>query len=70
MISEKGWATIWTPESVLYHLQSASRGFQFKPTKVYRKEREYFLKQWPHVVRDDPYFHPALSLYSHKPALA
>jgi GT2 family glycosyltransferase len=69
-ISEKGWATIWTPESVLYHLQSASRGFQFKPTKVYRKEREFFMKQWPHVVRDDPFFHPALSLYSHKPALA
>lgn len=69
-ISEKGWATVWTPEAVLYHLQSASRGFQFKPTKVYRKERDYFLKQWPHVVRDDPFFHPALSLYSHKPALA
>jgi GT2 family glycosyltransferase len=69
-VSARGWTTVWTPESVLYHRQSASRGFQFKPTKVYRKERDYFLKQWSHIIRDDPYFHPALSLFAHKPALA
>jgi GT2 family glycosyltransferase len=69
-ISKKGWTTVWTPESTLYHLQSASRGFQHKPTVVYRKEREFFLRQWPDAIRDDPSFHPALSLYSHEPALA
>jgi GT2 family glycosyltransferase len=68
--AERGWTTIWTPESVLYHLQSASRGYPLKPFKVFRKEREYFLQRWAHVIRDDRYFHPALSLFSHKPALA
>jgi len=68
--AEWGWTTIWTPESILYHLQSASRGYPIKPYKVFRKERDHFLKCWTHVIRDDRYFHPALSLFSHKPALA
>ena len=68
--AERGWTTIWTPESVLYHLQSASCGYPLKPSKVFRTERDYFLKRWAHVIRDDRYFHPALSLFSHKPALA
>lgn len=68
--AERGWSTIWTPKAVLYHLQSASRGYPIKPYKVFRKERDYFLKRWAHLIRDDRFFHPALSLYSHKPALA
>jgi GT2 family glycosyltransferase len=67
---ERGWKVVWTPDAVLYHLQSATRGFPLKPFKVYRKERDYFQKRWAHVIRDDPFFHPALSLFSHQPALA
>jgi GT2 family glycosyltransferase len=69
-IAEHGWKIVWTPKSVLYHMQSASRGFPIKPFKLYQKEREYFRQRWSQVIRDDPYFHPALSLFSHKPALA
>jgi len=69
-IAERGWKVIWTPESVLYHIQSASRGFPIKPFKLYKKERDYFRRRWSQIIRDDPFFHPALSLYSHKPALA
>jgi GT2 family glycosyltransferase len=68
--AERGWRTLWTPDAALYHKQSASRGLQLRPFTVYRKEREYFVKRWAHVIRDDPYFHPALSLFSHRPALA
>ncbi len=69
-ISSRGWKTVWTPEAVLYHQQSASRGSPLKPFNVYKKERRHFVDKWSHAIRDDPYFHPALSLYSHRPALA
>jgi GT2 family glycosyltransferase len=68
--TQRGWATVWTPHAMLYHLQSASRGYPLKPHQVFRAERDYFLKRWAHVIRDDRFFHPALSLFSHKPALA
>jgi O-antigen biosynthesis protein len=69
-LSERGWKAIWTPKAALIHRQSASRGAPFKPSKVYRRERRYFADRWMNIIRDDPYFHPALSLYSYLPALA
>jgi GT2 family glycosyltransferase len=69
-LAERGWGTVWTPECVLIHKQSRSRGFQVRPHTVYRQERQYFTRRWAHVFRDDPYFHPALSLFSHTHALA
>jgi len=42
---------------------AATRGIDSDPYELYRKEREYFVERWPNVIRDDPYFHPALSLY-------
>lgn len=68
-LGEKGWKTIFTPESVLIHHQSASRGFSVKPFKRYHKERVYFRSRWANLLRDDPYFNPALSLFSVKPML-
>lgn len=69
-IAEHGWTNIWTPEATLIHHQSATRGIDPDPFALYRKERAYFVKRWLHVIRDDPYFHPGLSLYSHGVALA
>ena len=68
-ISERGWASLWTPESVLIHLQSATRGIDPDPFALYRKERTYFVRRWAEKIRDDPYFHPALSLFAHEVAL-
>lgn len=28
------------------------------------------IDRWAHIIRDDPYFHPGLSLYAHEIALA
>jgi GT2 family glycosyltransferase len=67
---ERGWSTIWTPESTLIHLHSATRGTPMRPSKLFYDDHEYFRKRWIHRIRDDRYFHPALSLFSHKPALA
>jgi GT2 family glycosyltransferase len=69
-LCERGWKTIWTPDSVLCHLESGSRRQALNPSNVYERERHYFIQRWGHIIRDDPYFHPALSLFSHRPALA
>ena len=61
-LSERGWKCICAPESVLIHRESASRGTTLRPDEVYRKEHHYFRTRWMHRLRDDPYFHPALSL--------
>jgi O-antigen biosynthesis protein len=68
-ISEHGWTNLWTPEAVLIHLQSATRGIDPDPFALYRQERTYFVRRWAEKIRDDPYFHPALSLFSHEVAL-
>jgi GT2 family glycosyltransferase len=68
-LSERGWRTIWTPDAVLYHLESGTRGRSLHAAKIYARERAYFVRRWRHVIRDDPYFHPALSLFSRSPAL-
>jgi GT2 family glycosyltransferase len=68
-IAEKGWQNYWTPKSSLIHFQSASRGVAERPSDRFAQERTHFLEKWAHVARDDPYFHPALSLFAHRPAL-
>jgi GT2 family glycosyltransferase len=69
-IAERGWTNIWTPEATLVHHQSGTRGIDSDPFALYRKERSYFVERWAHMIRNDPYFHPALSLYAHEVALA
>jgi O-antigen biosynthesis protein len=69
-LAEHGWSNLWTPESVLYHHESASRLVGLSPSKAYRGERMYFTRRWQHIIRDDPHFHPGLSLFSFQPALA
>ncbi len=69
-VAAQGWTNIWTPDATLIHLQSATRGIDNDPFVLYRKERTYFVRRWEELIRDDPYFHPALSLYAHDVALA
>lgn len=68
-IGERGWVNLWTPEAALTHVQSGTRGIDSDPFALYRKERKYFARRWREAIRDDPYFHPGLSLFSHRPAL-
>jgi GT2 family glycosyltransferase len=59
----QGLRNILVPDAVLYHHESASRGPDIG-AKQARAEREarHFAETWRHVMRDDPFFHPGLSL--------
>ena len=69
-LNARGWQTIVDPQVHLLHEESASRGgATFRRLNVYRGQRVVFVDRWRHVLRDDPTFHPGLSLYSLKAAL-
>lgn len=63
-LSERGLRNYMQPSACLIHHESASRGRDMFLSGPSRGERDYFRRRWLHVIRDDPYFHPALSLDS------
>jgi O-antigen biosynthesis protein len=63
-LNERGWRTICTPAARLIHHESASRGATVRPDERYGRQHDYFRGRWAGVIRDDPFFHPALSLDS------
>jgi GT2 family glycosyltransferase len=69
-LAEMGWTSLYVPQARLLHLESASRGSAaFRPMSVYAQERSYFRDRWRGVIRDDPFYHPAMSLYARHPTL-
>jgi GT2 family glycosyltransferase len=70
-LEELGFATLWTPFARLVHFESATRGkATFRRLGTYAAERAYFRHRWAGRLRDDPFFHPGLSLVSLSAALA
>jgi GT2 family glycosyltransferase len=69
-LAKRGWRTICDSRIELLHRESASRGGgALRLQRVYERERAYFTRKWSRVIRDDPYFHPALSLHALKESL-
>lgn len=69
-LNARGWQTVVDPGVHLMHEESASRGgATFRRLDVYDSQRRTFIERWRHVLRDDPFFHPGLSLYSLTAAL-
>jgi GT2 family glycosyltransferase len=69
-LAEKGWRTRLDPKVRLVHAESASRGgATLRRLHVYAEQRRWLHARWLHVLRDDPCFHPGLSLYDHEAAL-
>lgn len=68
-LNAAGWATICLAEPVLVHHESATRGTTRDMDGAYGHERRQFKARWSASIRDDPYFHPALSLHSIATAL-
>lgn len=69
-LSAKGWRTVCNTQAKLVHHEAASRSAGLlKLQWVYQKERRVFVERWRAVIRDDPYFHPGMSLYRPEPAL-
>jgi O-antigen biosynthesis protein len=70
-LEERGFATLWTPFARLIHFESATRGkATFRRLDTHAAERTYFRQRWADRLRDDPFFHPGLSLVSLSAALA
>jgi O-antigen biosynthesis protein len=70
-LEELGFTTLWTPFARIVHFESASRGkATFRRLDTHAAERAYFRQRWADRLRDDPYFHPGLSLVSLSAALA
>jgi GT2 family glycosyltransferase len=69
-LSAQGWRARVDPSVRLLHEESASRGgATFRRLNVYADQRACFAERWQGAVRDDPYFHPGLSLFNIAPAL-
>lgn len=69
-LNARGWQTLVDPAVHLLHEESFSRGgATFRRLGKYGEQRAIFVARWRHVLRDDPVFHPALSLYSWGAAL-
>lgn len=62
----KGYRTVYTPHATLYHHESASRGFENNHQKKMRWQREadMFSKKWQPIIKNDPFYNPALTLFA------
>lgn len=68
-LGAQGWSTVFVPEVVIIHHEAASRGITHRPYERYRQEQQTFKVRWAAMIRDDPAYHPALSLDSLDAAL-
>ncbi len=59
-----GYRNVWTPYAELYHLESASRGYENTPEKQTRfaKEVAYMKEKWGNILLNDPAYSPNLTL--------
>lgn len=70
-LADRGWTSLVDPLVHLRHDESASRGgATFRRSAVYEAQRAYFQRRWLVRLRDDPYFHPGMSLFKWEAALA
>ncbi|MBF6025826.1 glycosyltransferase family 2 protein [Lysobacter niastensis] len=65
-IHKRGYDNVWTPQSELYHHESASRGIEDTPEKQARfaLEADRMKRKWGEYLRHDPAYNPNLSLDS------
>ena len=61
-LADAGFKSVFEPRARLMHRESASRGANRWLDARYASEHAYFRERWAARLRDDPYFHPALSL--------
>ena len=61
-MAERGHVSVFEPRARLMHRESATRGVNLWLDSRYAEEQATFRARWARRLRDDPYFHPALSL--------
>lgn len=71
-VREAGYRNVWTPFAVLYHHESASRGYEDTPEKRKRFEGEikFMFDRWGNLLQADPAYNPNLTLTGEPFALA
>jgi O-antigen biosynthesis protein len=71
-VREAGLRVIYTPHARLLHRHSASRGSDIRIERLasFTWEREYMRTRWAHILFDDPFFNPNLSLSGKRGRLA
>lgn len=55
-LNDLGYYNVYSPHSVLYHLESISRKKSFKASR--KDEHRYKLDKWSKVLEDDPNYNP------------
>lgn len=60
-----GYQNLYTPHTMIYHLESASRGLDVVPVKKQRAEIEqnYIVENYAYLLKADPFYNPNLSFY-------
>jgi len=61
-IRERGYLIVYTPYAILYHHESASRGYEGSDNQRFKKEIKYMRKKWGRILYEDPYYNPNLTL--------
>jgi GT2 family glycosyltransferase len=56
-LTERGWRVVFTPYAVLYNLE-------WQSSRKEKREIEYMLHRWEHIVDNDPFLNPNLSRLS------
>lgn len=61
---EIGLRNLYTPHAILFHHESATRGYEDTPEKKarFRAEVDYMWKRWPQLMSADPAYSPNLTL--------
>lgn len=62
-VRSAGLRVVWTPYAELYHLESASRGYDTTPEKIkrFRQEGQYMRRRWGKTLDADPFYNPVFS---------
>lgn len=63
-LNANGWQSVYVPWAVLYHHESATRGYEDTPQKKARFQAEVarIWERWAEPMADDPGYNPNLSL--------
>ena len=61
---EAGLRNLFTPHALLFHHESATRGYEDTPEKKarFQKEVDHMWKRWPQLMGNDPAYSPYLSI--------
>lgn len=65
-IKKLGFRNVFTPNALLYHHESATRGKDIseEKRKRFQGEQNYMLMQWKYILENDPAYNPNLGLHS------